>query len=237
MNIITRKEWGAAAPKATPGHTSWAAGGELWVHYSEGPPPSNSASAEAAQVRAIQAFHQGPDRGWNDIGYNYLVAPSGRIYEGRGFEVVGAHCPNHNHRPGVCLLWKSGTIAPPPAALNAVLDLGHDLKAGVLRGHREGYATTCPGDAIYSWVKDHRDLKGARESVDATSYLRLDINGQTFVGWNANQGRLRWIVQYGLKTRRCGLAWRAPGRSNVGVWRNDPDVIRNVARSILAKWA
>lgn len=49
--------------------------------------------------------------GWDDIGYNYLVAPNGDIYNGRdGYQygddnVIGAHmCARNTNTMGICLL-------------------------------------------------------------------------------------------------------------------------------------
>ena len=38
------------------------------------------------------------DKGWNDIGYTFLVGEDGNVYEGRGWDIVGAHCPWYNFR-------------------------------------------------------------------------------------------------------------------------------------------
>ena len=46
-------------------------------------------------MHVIQDFHM-DDRGWWDIGYNFLIGQDGRIYEGRGFSVQGAHCSGWN---------------------------------------------------------------------------------------------------------------------------------------------
>lgn len=154
--ITTRTQWGAAPPRHAPIPTRWQAGGVLWVHYSDGPAPASTVNAEVRTVAAIQRFHQGPARGWSDIGYAYLVAPSGRIYEGRGRDVVAAHCPGHNSEASVCLLWKSATELPPQPALDSVLWLRDHLGMATLKGHREGTSTACPGNAIFSWVVAHR---------------------------------------------------------------------------------
>lgn len=156
MDITTRPTWGAAPPRSTPTKVTWKAGGDLWVHYSDGAPPPDDPLLERRTVRAIQEFHQGPERGWNDIGYAYLVAPSGRVYEGRGHSVLAAHCPGHNDEPSVCLLWRSGTDLPPKAALDSVFALMRVVGASRLRAHREGTSTRCPGDALHGWVVANR---------------------------------------------------------------------------------
>lgn len=44
-------------------------------------------------------------RGWDDIGYSFLIGEDGRVYEGRGWDRVGAHAPQYNHVSiGVCFL-------------------------------------------------------------------------------------------------------------------------------------
>jgi hypothetical protein len=58
----------------------------------------------AAIARSYQNYHI-DGRGWNDIGYNFLVGEDGNVYEGRGWEAVGAHAPTYNTRSiGVCIL-------------------------------------------------------------------------------------------------------------------------------------
>ena len=60
-----------------------------------------------ASVRAIQRNHQ-QQRGWDDVGYNFLIGGSdvrAEIYEGRGFDVVGAHAVGYNSRSvGIALI-------------------------------------------------------------------------------------------------------------------------------------
>ena len=58
MNIISRKSWGARAPRSR-STVSWSQRREFIVHYSEGPTPQS--------VRSIQDFHM-DGRGWSDIG-------------------------------------------------------------------------------------------------------------------------------------------------------------------------
>jgi N-acetylmuramoyl-L-alanine amidase len=58
----------------------------------------------AAIVRSYQDYHM-DSKGWNDIGYNFLVGEDGNVYEGRGWETVGAHAPTYNTKSiGICII-------------------------------------------------------------------------------------------------------------------------------------
>ena len=148
--IIPRKRWGANRPKNVPQPATWRSGGTLWVHHTEGTEPSAQATVdtESAVMRSIQSFHQNT-RGWSDIGYHYVIMPSGRIYEGRGYGVVGAHCPGHNAEPSVSFAGSYDDHAPTPAAVESLGWLRAYLKASGYKGHRDGFSTSCPGTALY----------------------------------------------------------------------------------------
>lgn len=148
LQIVTRSQWGARSPNGR-SPVNWPEGVDLWVHHTTGaaPPETASQDQEGSLVRGFQAFHMGPQRGWSDIGYHYLVAPSGRVYEGRGKNVSGAHSPGKNHEPSVALIGDYSTVAPTDAQHRAVHELADHLRAGDLRGHRENTQTSCPGNA------------------------------------------------------------------------------------------
>lgn len=147
--VIERDEWGSVTiPAGSYIPARWYPGVTLWVHYTAGPAPSPTFEAEAAHMRFVQGFHRGPSRGWLDIGYHFVVGPSGRIYRGRPAQTVGAHCPGHNGEPSVCLMLGVGE-EPTRAQLDAVRWLKESLNAGQLKGHRQApYPTSCPGDAV-----------------------------------------------------------------------------------------
>jgi N-acetylmuramoyl-L-alanine amidase len=109
----------------------------------------------AATVRSIQAFHQGPERGWADIGYNFLVAPTGAIYEGRGWGYTGAHARGHNSTSiGVAYIG-DGRQSVSEAAKRSILLLAGEAERRFGRldrvGHRDVGSTVCPGDVLYQW--------------------------------------------------------------------------------------
>jgi N-acetylmuramoyl-L-alanine amidase len=81
-NVVTRAEWGAdeSLARRTGGcERSFYPVQQLFVHHTV---TSNYDPDPAATVRAIYHFHT-QSRGWCDIGYNFLVAQNGQIFEGR----------------------------------------------------------------------------------------------------------------------------------------------------------
>ncbi len=48
-------------------------------------------------VQHWQGLHMNT-KGWDDIGYNFLVAGNGDVFEGRGWNYTGAHCKLFNQQ-------------------------------------------------------------------------------------------------------------------------------------------
>ena len=62
-----------------------------------------SATREGQDVKAktIKQWHK--DRGFDDIGYHYVIDLDGTIEKGREEDLVGAHCKGHNATSiGIC---------------------------------------------------------------------------------------------------------------------------------------
>lgn len=155
-----RGAWGARAPKTSPTFVSPANRTEFMVHWNGGPTGLTAASPHSrclAVVKADQNFHM-DGRGWNDIGYNGLVCPHARAIECRGIDYAGAHCPNHNTSAyGWQFAIGQGELVTPAmfdrmarARADCSARSGHALTP---MGHRDGFATSCPGDQAEAWVK------------------------------------------------------------------------------------
>ena len=149
--IITRELWGARPPKSP---YSPQTPEQLTVHHSSEPTQANFLGA--ASIRGIQAFHQGPERGWSDIGYHFLVAPDGKIYEGRPAEVVGAHSPPNTGKVGICTIGNfenAEQVTPAQRAslvsLLAYLAGKYKIAPSKIHGHRDFQGTDCPGQQLY----------------------------------------------------------------------------------------
>jgi hypothetical protein len=160
VDIISRAEWGARAPRSR-STVSWSSRTGFMGHYS---------GATATQTpRQIQDYHMNV-RGWDDIGYNFLISSiTGAIYEGRGWTVMGAHCANHNTANiGVCVIGNDvpGRQDVSDAARRSFRWMYEEANRRkgrklTLLGHRDRGSTDCPGNEIYAWLKAGLPIVGS----------------------------------------------------------------------------
>ncbi|WP_411147348.1 peptidoglycan-binding protein [Streptomyces sp. A30] len=151
--IISRATWDAKPWNGTPASVALSKRTEFFVHYDGGSPITRTGYAV---MRAIEAEHLG--NGWSGVGYNFVVDQAGNIYEGRGWNLQGAHCPNHNVTGIGVQIAIGGDQEPSAKALAACRALYEEAckKTGrtlAKKGHRDGLATACPGTKLYAWVK------------------------------------------------------------------------------------
>jgi hypothetical protein len=245
--VLSRTQWGCpdgqVSPLWSPAYTTVT---HLIVHHTA---TTNSAVDWPAQVRSIWAYHTNT-RGWGDIGYNYLIDPTGVIYEGRagGDNVIGAHfsCQN-SHTQGIALLGDYSSTAPTAQALHSLEALlawiasregvdplavsfhtGTQLSLHNISGHRDGNPspyvctddTACPGDSLYGM------LPGIRSAV--ASLLSGGTSGQAFTIYNDGNGTLS-VTSMQLQTAGSWIQWSpqapfdiAPGGSRQVTVNVDP---------------
>ncbi|MBD0838774.1 N-acetylmuramoyl-L-alanine amidase [Streptomyces sp. TRM68416] len=136
------------------------------VHY-EGTAVSTRLLADhdacIAEWKAIRKSHLANKvENYSDIAYNYGACPHGYLLEGRGLgRRTGANGNaelNRAHYAILGLIGDEGLTEPTPEMLHAIRD-GIELlrKHGAgtdIKGHRDGYATACPGPALYAWVQN-----------------------------------------------------------------------------------
>ncbi|KAH9512608.1 Peptidoglycan-recognition protein SC1a [Bulinus truncatus] len=67
----------------------------MFIHHAESS-ECFSQSTCAAEVRGFQNFHM-DTRGWNDIGYSFLVGGDGSVFEGRGWDKISEE--NYENQP------------------------------------------------------------------------------------------------------------------------------------------
>lgn len=116
------------------------------VHCSATPEGRNVSVAD------IDRWHR--ERGFDGIGYHYVVYIDGSVHEGRPLNKVGAHCKGHNaHSIGICYIGgvdlngkpkDTRTLAQKDALVNLLMRLKRRFPKAVIRGHRYFAAKACP---------------------------------------------------------------------------------------------
>lgn len=149
---LSRASWGARTRNCN----SASAPARITIHHTE--TPSNDSLGVPARLRQIQNYHIDV-RGWCDIGYHFLVARDGNVYQGRRENTLGAHVAGANTgNVGVAFVGSFMSAAPSAAMQSAAArvlgalarDYGITLNRTQVKGHRERGSTACPGDALYA---------------------------------------------------------------------------------------
>lgn len=175
MQYVSREQWGAKPWATAPYVARWSQRTEVLVHY-HGNPPRVSRGPQVA--RDVDAIHH--DNGWAGVGYNWLVDLDGVVYEGRGWGLVGAHCPDHNTSGIGIYVAIGGAQKPTDAALRAVRDLydqacrlaGRQLRKS---WHGENYATACPGLPLIGWVRGGMVRPGAGPALAVPAATKTPV--------------------------------------------------------------
>ena len=196
-NVVSRSEWGADesirdqtyATKAT----NFNPVQKLVVHHTGDDPTAIPPSPEE-HIRAIYAFHV-RSRGFSDIGYNFLVSPDGRVFEGRyartyapgeeptgenvqGRVITGAHVSNYNSGTvGIAMLGNFVSSPPTSAAVSALVEQlaweadRHSLDPrGATAYDNPSSSTDTP--RVFDNIAGHRDL-GSTECPGGALYSML----------------------------------------------------------------
>lgn len=104
-------------------------------------------------IEQIDVWHRA--RGFNCIGYHYVIYLDGTIHEGRPLERIGAHCLGQNaHSIGIAYVGglaadgftpKDTRTPAQRAALHALVNrLRSQFTDATIHGHREFAAKACP---------------------------------------------------------------------------------------------
>ncbi len=131
---------------------------------------SDDSRPPVERMRALYQYHA-ENRGWGDIGYNYVIDEKGQIYEGRqgGRGVVGGHAYCNNvGTMGIALMGNFELEQPSQAQVQSLQWLLKELSdtydinpdVGVVHhgkkfvtpyvGHRDLVSTDCPGYYMYN---------------------------------------------------------------------------------------
>ncbi|KAL5017076.1 hypothetical protein ScPMuIL_006665 [Solemya velum] len=158
IDIISRDSWGARRPKEVENMTLPV--NYVLIHHTVTQGCSDTDRCMFV-LKNIQELHM-QQRGFSDIGYNFLVGGDGNIYEGRGWDRIGAHTLGYNDNSiAISFIGSFMLDNPPPSVLNAsraLLKCATELSVLTQRysllGHRDVKKTLCPGDVLYRTIEE-----------------------------------------------------------------------------------
>lgn len=129
---------------------------EIIIHHSAFP-ASNDTQRDFECI--VNAHKQ---RGFNDIGYHFVIGKNGQILKGRSLSLAGAHCKYHNrYSVGVCVLGDfSNGSRPTDYQLIALRYLLYRLmrkfsKINKVSPHSFYSNTLCPGPVLVEFCSHY----------------------------------------------------------------------------------
>ncbi len=132
----------------------------LTVHHSGN--AEDATGDSKAQLRQFERAHKG--KGWACIGYHFIIARDGTVFEGRPLKFQGAHATGQNNvgNVGICLMGNFDQRPVPKAQLDSLRSVLDRLRAqyGIDRSEVEGHShyktTDCPGKYLRQFVERYK---------------------------------------------------------------------------------
>jgi N-acetylmuramoyl-L-alanine amidase len=114
-----------------------------------------SASPDGREDTAEDIHNWHKAKGWDGIGYHYVIERKGKLVRGRPDYWQGAHASGHNKDSlGICLIGTSKFTVDQFAILDNLLrKLKIKYKGVKIIGHNEISSKQCPGFNVQWWLK------------------------------------------------------------------------------------
>ena len=115
-------------------------------------------------VKQIDSWHR--NRGFNGIGYHFVIYLDGSVHVGRPLAKAGAHCKGYNaHSIGICYIGGVATDGKTPkdtrtslqkaSLVKLITELRQRFPNASVHGHREFANKACP---CFNAQKEYNDL-------------------------------------------------------------------------------
>jgi len=125
---------------------------------------SATPEGRAVTVKEIDAWHR--EKGYNGIGYHYIIGLNGQVWKGRDINHIGAHTQGQNSNSiGICYVGgcdknmrakDTRTAAQKIALLNLVKELKQQFPKATIHGHNEFAAKACPSFNVKIWLLQNK---------------------------------------------------------------------------------
>ena len=148
---------------------------DIIIHCSATDPHWMAGHSVDDKTIEIRRWHV-EERGWNDIGYHFIIDRDGSTATGRPIEVAGAHVKGHNANSiGICLIGgrhskedqffsENFTQEQERSLIRTLVYLRGLYPEANISGHNQYAAKACPGFNVPSWVVTRWDIPTKNEA-------------------------------------------------------------------------
>ena len=111
---------------------------------------SDSPQGRGDDINTIRRWHK--ERGFNDVGYNFVILEDGTIQPGRSLSIeYGAHCRGKNDWMGICLIGRDSFT---DAQFESLGKLITKYKCKEVKGHYAFSPKTCPNFNVEKFMEE-----------------------------------------------------------------------------------
>ena len=110
---------------------------------------SDSPQGRGDTAETIHSWHK--ERGWDGIGYHYVILEDGTVENGRPEYWPGAHAKGHNEAIGICLIGIDSFTHSQLIELETLLK-NHDFTSDEVVGHYKVSNKTCPNFDVETYL-------------------------------------------------------------------------------------
>jgi hypothetical protein len=165
QGVTPRREWTTAGPIMSLINPMNGVN-RITIHHSGVESAFIGGKGDAARMlNSIRKSHL--NQQWADIGYHYIIDPTGRIWEGRPVQYQGAHVKmNNEHNLGIMMMGNFDNERPTTQALASldrfVADRMRQFRVPMTRvyTHQEIMPTQCPGRNLQGYMVSTRSGSG-----------------------------------------------------------------------------
>lgn len=163
--VMPRSSWTSASPVLSLSNPMNGVN-RITVHHDA--INSLSLRTQSDMIRRLESIRQSHRRqNWADIGYHYVIDPTGRVWEGRPLSLQGAHVSDCNeHNIGVMVMGNFDQQTPSSSATSTldefVRELMRTYRVPISRvyTHQEFKPTACPGRNLQRYMLQTRSRNG-----------------------------------------------------------------------------
>lgn len=180
--VFSRGAWGAGRAR---GSMEQQNPNRVTVHHTDGH-SRGDALGGINEMRSIQSFHVN-GRGWNDIGYHFVIDGQGRVYEGRPADVLGAHAGGgaNVNNVGIAVMGNYNREQLNDAQKTTMRRLitflalryhGDTSRRSFIQPHKHYTSTDCPGTHISAFLDQlRREVDGETRAIAASAGPRASF--------------------------------------------------------------